>query len=134
MATCLKSKKGGKPRLALITSLSGIEAQSELCRLKLFLYRVGEAFKTEPCNNFYLEREKYYAIGSNKGENSAGSLRKDLQTLTSAADSATLLAVGNPARMRVNTEEDLLMVLQITEPPSIHDEPEPPAEVAPAPV
>ena len=82
-------------------------------------------FKSEPINNFYLEKEKFYCHPSLDSKLTAVTIRKEVDQMLKLASSDKLLQIGNPARMLVNSEDDLMIILKLSEPPSFLSTPDP---------
>ena len=112
----LETPQSGKPTLVLISSLDGIREESKLCQLQLFIYKLSAECKSEPINNFYLEKAKFYCNPSLKEKITATTIRKEIDAMLKLASSEILLQIGNPARMLVNSEEDLSIILKLSEP------------------
>ena len=116
------------PILVVLSSLDDITEQSQLCNLKLYAFKCSEAFKNEPANNFYLNASTFYAHQNFQNASTAASVRKEVEKIIKVANSPKMIKLLNPARMHLNTEEDLMVVLQLQEPPSVdvsmdnHDE------------
>ena len=72
----------------------------------------------EPCENFYLDSEKFYAHSVFKDVTSAISVRKEVEKMVKVANSPNLIKLANPARMHLSSEDELMIVLQLQEPPS----------------
>ena len=107
--------EGGKPTLILISSLDGIREQSKLCQLQLYIYKLTQERASETINNFYLEKSKFYCNPVLKENITASSIRKEMQLLLKLASYQNLLQIGNPARMLVNSEEELSIILNLSE-------------------
>lgn len=89
--------------------------------MKLFAYKCTETFKNEPASNFYLEEnDSFYAHTSFKNITSAMLVRKEVEKMIKVANSSNLIKLINPARMHLSTEEDLMVVLQLRDPPSLN--------------
>lgn len=95
----------------MINSLEGIEDQSKNINLKLFIFKMEEEYMKEATNNFYLEPDNFYCSPSLKKNITGATIRKEVQSMFSLAKSDKLIKIGNPARMLVNTSEDLMVVL-----------------------
>ena len=95
----------------MLSSLDGINEESQLCNLKLFAYKCTEAFKSEPANNFYLDPLRFYAHANFKNASSAASARKEAEKIIRMANSPNLIKLVNPARMHLSSEDELMVVL-----------------------
>ena len=110
--------KGSKAPLIVLSSLDGINQEIRQCNLKLFAYKCTEQFMKEPCDNFYLDSDKFYAHRVFKDVTSASSIREEVKKMVKVANSPNLIKLTNPARMHLSNEDDLMIVLQLQEPPS----------------
>ena len=116
-----KRKSKSQQILVVLSSLENITEQSQLCNLKLFAYKCTDAFKGEPASNFYLEdKDNYYAHSSFKNATTAKLVRQEVDKMIKVANSSNLIKLLNPARMHLNSEEDLMVVLQLQDPPSLN--------------
>ena len=98
--------------LVVLSSLDDITDQSNLCNLKLYAYKCSDAHKREPDSNFYGDdKDSYYAHSSFKNLNTAGLIRKEVEKMVKVANSSNLIHLVNPARLHVNNEDDLMVVL-----------------------
>jgi hypothetical protein len=89
--------------------------------LKLYAFKCSDAHKSEPANNFYLNAGNYYAHKFFQDVSTASLVRKEVEKMIKVANSPKLIKLVNPARMHLHTEEDLMVVLQLQEPPSMDE-------------
>ena len=116
----MRKLKSSQKVLVVLSSLDDITNQSLLCNLKLYAYKCSDAHKREPDSNFYGdEKDSFYAHGSFKNLNTASLIRKEVEKMVKVANSPNLIQLVNPARMHVSNEDDLLVVLQLQDPPSL---------------
>lgn len=115
-----KRKSKSQQILVVLASLDGITEQSRQCNLKLFAYKCSEAYKGEPAKNFYTDAESFYAHNSFKDAISAQLVRKEVEKMIKVANSSNLIKLINPARMHLSNEEELMVVLNLQEPPSLN--------------
>ena len=118
-STVFAQKRGQQQVLVLLSSLKNISEQSLLCKLRLYAYKCTETYKSEPVNNFYLSANNFYAHESFKNAQTAASVRREVEKIIKVANSSELITLLNPARMHLHTEEDLMVVLQLQEAPSV---------------
>ena len=104
----------------MLSSLDGITEQSQLCDLKLYAYKCQDQFKGEPANNFYLDSESFYASKHFADAKSAAQVRKEVDKMIKVANSPKLIKLINPARLHLNSEEELMVILELQEPPSVN--------------
>ena len=112
-------KKSNKPELVVLSSLDGITEQSRLCNLKLYAFKCQDSYKSEPANNYYLDSESFYAHQTFKSVNSAASVRKEVEKMVKVCNSPQMIKLVNPARMHLSSDEELMVILQLQEPPSV---------------
>ena len=116
----MRKLKSSQKVLVVLSSLDDITNQSVLCNLKLYAYKCSDAHKREPDSNFYGdEKDSFYAHGSFKNLNTASLIRKEVEKMVKVANSPNLIQLVNPARMHVSNEDDLMVVLQLQDPPSL---------------
>jgi len=116
-----KRKSKSQQILVVLSSLDDITEQSLQCNLKLFAYKCTDAYKGEPASNFYLdEKDSFYAHISFKNATSAKLIRLETEKIIKVANSSNLIKLVNPARMHLTSEEDLMVVLELKDPPSLN--------------
>ena len=103
----------------MLASLDRITEESRLCNLKLFAYKCQDSFKSEPANNFYLDQNNFYAHQNFKNATSAASVRKEVEKMIKVANSTNLIKLVNPARLHLSSEDELMVVLSLQDPPSV---------------
>ena len=105
--------------MVVLSSLDNITEESRLCKLKLFAYKCSDDFKSEPAENFYLDADRFYAHSNFKNVTSAKSVRTEVEKMIKVANSSSLIKLLNPARMHLRSEEELMVVLKLQDPPSV---------------
>jgi len=117
----LKSGKGSQQKrpLIVLSSLDGINQESHLCNLRLFAYKCTEQYMREPADNFYLDVDNFYAHSIFKNVSSAALVRKEVEKMVKVANSPKLIKMINPARLHLSSEDELMVVLNLEEPPSV---------------
>ena len=116
----LKAGARGSPSpLIVLSSLDGINQESRQCNLRLFAYKCSEQFMKEPTENFYLNADNFYAHSNFQNITSAALVRKEVEKLVKVANSPKLIKMINPARLHLSSEDELMVVLNLQEPPSV---------------
>lgn len=118
------ASKNAKKSLVLVHSLEGVTEIAQNFNLKLFAYKMSQQFKGEPEKNFYLDPETVYAHQSLRDSLlSAASIRKEAEKCVKFASSQQLLKIGNPARINISSEAELLVVLGLKDPSNLQEAP-----------
>ena len=111
-----------KPDLVLVSSLNDITSQSSHCRLQLYIYQMHTSTKQNAINQFYLEADNHYCHREMRTKITGTQVRKHVDAMYKVATSDQIVSLGNPARMLVNSEQDLALILKLADDKALSDE------------